>query len=259
VHVSKASASDPLVGNTEVSGATSRISTVAAIKSPSAPSVSVPSGSAVSFTKTGVTGLPSTCSDIYNSTTLVYTVTCSGTADFGTITVSKVTVTINTTSGNTYNFNQSWPISGVTLAGSLGTYGFAAGITTSGTTTFPAGTYNVVGTIDASGTTTFGAGTYNVTQGIVTEGGSTTIFGAGTFNLGTPGTATCGKKGPAGESICNSGTALTIDGPSTFVLAGGIYNSGARACPSAAAAPATVTISARTATEIRSTPAPVRS
>lgn len=224
VHVSKASASDPLAGNSEVSGATSRITTVASITSPSAPTVSAPSGSAASFTKTGVTGLPTACSDVYNSTTLVYTVTCSGTADFGTITVSKVTVTINTSSGNTYNFSQSWPITGVTLSGSGGTYGFGAGITTSGTTTFPAGTYNVVGAIDASGTTTFAAGTYNVTGGIITEGGSTATFGAGNFNLGSN-TATCGKKGPAGESICNSGT-LTIAGPSTFVLAGGIYNSG---------------------------------
>jgi hypothetical protein len=88
----------------------------------------------------------------------------------------------------------------------------------------------VAGPIDASGTTTFGAGTYNVTGNnstgvIINEGGSTTIFGAGTFNLGTT-TASCGKKGPAGVSICNAGTAMTFNGPDTFVLAGGIYNSG---------------------------------
>src|SRR5262249_52055125 len=37
VHISKATASDPLAGNSEVSGATSRISTVASITSPTAP------------------------------------------------------------------------------------------------------------------------------------------------------------------------------------------------------------------------------
>jgi hypothetical protein len=166
VHVSKATASDPLAGNSEVSGATSRISTVAAITSPSAPTV--PSGSAVSFPTTGTAaGLPLACSAVWASGSKSYTVTCNGTATFGTITLGKnVSVTINTSSGNTYNFNQSWPISGVTLTGSGGTYGFGAGISTSGTTTFPAGTYNIVG-------------------GITTGGGSTTTFGAGTYNIGS--------------------------------------------------------------------------
>jgi hypothetical protein len=143
--ISKATTTDPLAGNTEVTGATSRISTVSSITSPSAPTV--PSGSAVSFTKTSVTGLPSACSDVYNASTKVYAVTCAGTANFGTITLSGVTVTVNTSAGNTYNFNQSWPIAGLALAGSGGTYGFGAGISTSGTTTFPAGTYNMVGGI----------------------------------------------------------------------------------------------------------------
>ena len=230
LQTNKATTSDPLspssgsTGSTEVTNTTARLSTVSSIASPSAPTVSVPSSSTTTtFTKTGVTGLPSACTDTLSGT--VYTVTCSGTATFGTITVKSVTVTINTSSGNTYNFNQAWPITGVTLSGSGGTYGFGAGITTSGTTTFPAGTYNVIGNIDASGTTTFGAGTYNVTGAIINEGGSTTTFGAGAFNLGTD-TAGCGKKGPTGEGICNGGTALTIAGPSTFVVAGGIYNGG---------------------------------
>ena len=200
VHVTKATASDPLAGNSEVSGATSRISTVASITSPSGPTV--PSGTAVSFTKTSVTGLPSACTDVYNSGTQVYTVTCSGTATFGTISVNKVSVIINTSAGNTYNFNQSWPISNVTLAGSGGTYGFGAGISTSGTTSFPAGTYNIVG-------------------GITTGGGSTTTFGAGTYNIGT---TSC--SGTNGYSICNLGTSLTFNGPNTFVLNGAIFNHG---------------------------------
>lgn len=220
VTYSNVTTADPLASSSAVSTATARIGTISSIASPSAPSVTIPSGSAVSFTKTSVTGLPSGCSDTYNSSTQVYTVTCSGTANFGAITVSKVTVTINTSSGNTYNFSNSLP-SGVTLAGSGGTYGFGAGLTTSGTTTYPAGTYNIVGSITLGGTTTFGAGTYNVTSAIIAGGGSTTTFGAGTFNLGT---AAC--SGTNGYSICNKGTSVTFTGPDTFVLAGGIYNGG---------------------------------
>ena len=216
-------------GSIEVTSATARISSVSGIGSPSLSTFTVPSNSTTtSFTKTGVSGLPVTCSYSYNSGTLVYSVTCSGTTTFGTITVNKVTVTLATSSGNTYNFNQAWPISGVSLSGSGGTYGFAAGITTSGTTTFPAGTYYVLGSITTGGgaTTNFGAGTYNVSGGIINGGGSTTLFGAGTFNIGASASA-CGNKGPTGESICNaSSTSLIFNGPSTFTLAGGVYNSG---------------------------------
>ncbi len=226
---------DPLNGNSAVSTAAAHIGlnssgscagttgTVCAITSPSAPSVTIPTGNAVSFTKTGVTGLPAACSDTYDFTNKIYTVNCTGTATFGTITVNKVTVVIPTSSGNTYNFDQSWPISGVTLSGSGGTYGFGAGFTTSGTQSFPTGTYNVVGSIAIGNgaTSTFSAGTYNVTTGITMGGGSTATFAAGTFNLGT---ASC--SGTNGYSICNTGTSLIFTGPDTFVLAGGVYNGG---------------------------------
>jgi Flp pilus assembly protein TadG len=223
---SKITTSDPLAGNSAVATATSRISTVSSIASPSAPVVTVPSGSAVSFTKTSVTGLPSGCSDTYNSSAQVYTVTCSGSGpfNFGAITLSGVSVVLQTASGATYNFQNSLP-SGVTLSGSGGTYGFGAGLSTSGTMSLPAGTYNVVGTLSLAGTTTLGAGTYNVTAGIAAGGGSNTTFGAGTYNLGTM--ASC--SGTGGYSICNTGTSLTFAGPSTFVLAGGIYNGGGAA------------------------------
>jgi hypothetical protein len=141
VHVSKASASDPLAGNSEVSGAVSRISTVASITSPV-----VSGGTAVTFGSSGITsGLPTGCMDTYASST--HSVACTGQTSytFGAITVSGG-ITVNFTNGGTYYFAST--------------------------------------------------------------------------------TAACGKKGPTGESICNSGTALTIAGPSTFVLAGGIYNGG---------------------------------
>jgi hypothetical protein len=187
VTYSKVTTSDPLSpssgspGSSEVTTATARLNSVSSI---TPPSPTIPAGSAVSFTQTGVTGLPSACSEVFNSSTSVYTVTCSGIANFGAITVNNVTVTLNTSAGNTYNFASS-PPSGVTLSGAGGTYGFGAGLITSGTTWFPAGTYNV----------------------------------------GADSSTGCAKKAPARESICNSGS-LTIAGPSTFNLAGGIYNSG---------------------------------
>src|SRR5215831_4889003 len=51
VHISKATSSDPLAGNSEVSGATSRISTVASMAPPSGPS-GVPTGTSVTFKNT---------------------------------------------------------------------------------------------------------------------------------------------------------------------------------------------------------------
>lgn len=184
--ISKATTADPLAGNSEVSGAVSRISTAATITSPTAPTV--PSGTpAVSFPTTGTaTGLPTGCTASYNSGSKSYSVTCSGstTYNFGAITLGKnVTATIATSAGNTYNFNNTFPLSGVTLTGSGGTYGFVGGISTGG--------------------------------------GSTTTFATGTYNLGT---VSC--NGTNGYSICNLGTSLTFTGPNTFVLAGGIFNHG---------------------------------
>ena len=65
--------------------------------------------------------------------------------------------------------------------------------------------------------------TYNVTAGIrVADGGSTATFGAGTFNFGS--SLLQLQPGTAGYSICNTGSgSLTFGGPSTFVLAGGVY------------------------------------
>jgi Putative Flp pilus-assembly TadE/G-like len=70
-------------------------------------------------------------------------------------------------------------------------------------------------------------GQASYTFGAITiSGGVTVNFTKGGAYYFASTAGTCGKKGPAGESICNSGNALTIAGPSTFVLAGGIYNGG---------------------------------
>ncbi len=116
----------------------------------------------------------------------------------------------------------------VTCTGSgpfnFGKIQLAGGITVNFTSSSSA-TFNVSDNIDGSSgaAINFGPGTYNISGGIIVGGGMTMTFGAGTFNIGKL-TSTCNSA--AGYSICNNGTALNFAGPSTFVMAGGIYNSG---------------------------------
>jgi tight adherence protein C len=97
-----------------------------------------------------------------------------------------------------------------------------ASVTVSNTSS--AATYNFSGVINASSSAglTFNGGTgaiYNMENGLVTGGSAPVTFSAGTFHMGT--NTNCG----AGYSICASAT-MTIAGPSTFALVGGIYNGG---------------------------------
>jgi Flp pilus assembly protein TadG len=194
VTYSKVTTSDPLSpssgspGSAEVTSATSRLATVDSQAAPSAPTV--PAGTAVTFGYTKVTTLPTNCSDVYSSS--AHTLTCTGTGpfNFGAISIGgglSVTVT-NTSSGATYNF------SGVINANSTNGLIFNGG----------------------------SGAIYNIAAGMVTGGGAPMSFSAGTFNIGTTSTGPCPS---AGYSICN-GSTLTIGGPSTFVLQGGIYNGG---------------------------------
>jgi Putative Flp pilus-assembly TadE/G-like len=66
VHISKATASDPLAGNSEVSGATGRISTVASMTSPSGPS-GVPTGTNAAMIGTNPSTLNTEISNIVNN------------------------------------------------------------------------------------------------------------------------------------------------------------------------------------------------
>ena len=122
LHTNKVNTTDPLApssgspGSTEVTNATARISTVSSITAPGAPIVTIPAGGAVSFTKAGVAGLRG---QVVRTFWPVQSapVACTGTANFGTITLNKVTVVIQTSAGNTYNFPR-WPLpNGVTLSG----------------------------------------------------------------------------------------------------------------------------------------------
>jgi Putative Flp pilus-assembly TadE/G-like len=188
-----ATTADPLKNNTEVTAATARLTTVAALTSPSGPSAS--SGSDIAFGYTQSTTISQVQADGCTASMSgnTWTVTCSGsTFNFGNITLSG---------GITVNFNTS---------GSAST------------------TYNFTSIINNGTALSFGPGTYNVAQGINNSYGATMAFGAGTFNIGIgAATATCGSGNYSGQyAICNNGTSLTFGGPSTFVLAAGIYNNG---------------------------------
>lgn len=180
---------DPLGGSTAVATATGRLATVAALASPSGPATSTGTNVAFGYsTSTTQSAVTADgCSASWSSP--VWTVTCTGNGpfNFGNITLSG---------GITVNFNTGGSASAV---------------------------YNFNEINDSGTALNFGPGTYSIAGGVLTGGGSTTSFGAGTFNIGA-GTFSC--NGSTGYSICNPGTSLTFGGPSTFVLAGGVYNGG---------------------------------
>jgi Flp pilus assembly protein TadG len=192
----KQTTEDPLADDPAVSTATSRLSSVEAITSPAGPPMS--SGGSITFgytqstTESEITA--DGCTGSFSGSTWMVTCSGNGPFNFGNIGLAGgITVNFNTggSSSAVYNFN---------------------GITNTGTAL------------------NFGSGTYNIAQGIyITGGGSTTSFGAGTFNIGRVASATVcsGPPSPGGGfSICMNGSSLVFGGPSTFVLAGGIWNKG---------------------------------
>jgi hypothetical protein len=93
-----------------------------------------------------------------------------------------------------------------------------------GDMTFGVATYYETGTVICDEwDTEFAAGTFNVAGGIITGGGSVTEFGAGTDEIGRS-TDACEWDGVR-YSICNT-SKLSFDGPSEFVLPGGVRNTG---------------------------------
>ena len=181
---------DPLAGNSGVTTATGRLTNVAAMAAPSAPTVSA--GQDVSFAYS-----PSATQAQCNS---IPGVSCSFSGNTWTLTASG---------HSSYNFGN------ITLGG-----GINLNFSTGGS---PSAVYNFSGSINNTGTiVAFGPGTYNIAQGLITGGGTTTTFGAGTFDIGQA-TSACGGGGR--YSICNT-SSLTVGGPSTFVLSAGIDNTG---------------------------------
>ncbi|MDR3513728.1 MAG: hypothetical protein P4L73_18990 [Caulobacteraceae bacterium] len=183
---------DPLASNTGVTTATARLSTVSGLSAPASPTVT--SGGDIAFgwspTSTQAQAIADGCAAAFASASSTWTLTCSGASSytFGSITVGG---------GISVNF---------ATAGAAST------------------TYNFSGSINNTGSSmTFGPGVYNIAKGVITGGGTTTTFAAGTYAIGQ---ATSACNGGGRYSICNTGSSLTFGGPSTFVLAAGLYNAG---------------------------------
>ncbi len=205
--LTKALTADPLATNTSVTGATTHLTSVRSMTSPTVTPPTVPTGINVSFPWSQPASqplpMPTGCT-VTGYTSGPWTVTCVGAGpfNFGDVVVPSgmAAATFANTTAATFNFTS---ISGpVTFNTSV------------------SNTYNVSGSISPSGTSTYANGTYNIGAGIITGGGSTTTFGAGRYNIGSSSTS-CGN-----YSICHTGSTMTFGGPSTFVLAKGIYNSG---------------------------------
>jgi Flp pilus assembly protein TadG len=182
---------DPLAGNSEVTTAVSRLTTVGAMTNPNAPLT--PSGTNWSpgFTGPAVTASIGGCTETESAGwSGIWTVTCTGAGPF--------------------NFNN------LDMSG-------ASSVTFNNATS---ATYNFSGRVNTgSATVTFnGAGTYNIAAGLNVSGSSTTTFtSAATLKIGPNAAGSCNG---GNYSICNTGHLLSFVGPSTFVLSNGLYNGG---------------------------------
>ena len=213
----KVATPDPLSGNSEVTTAKNRFSPPATsfppTAAPTVPSVTSTGGTVTlnSSSKSGT--LPAACST--TSTKSPWTVTCTGSSatQLGNFTLGGgVTATINLSGTGPFTLGT------ISVGGGSS---FALNNSTSG------GTYNFAGTIttgSGSNGLTFSLGsnsTYNMAAGVTAQGSAPISFTNGTFNIGTTSTSPCPS---GGYSICTSGSAhVTFAGPSTFNLAGGIY------------------------------------
>lgn len=189
VTFSHTTSTDKLANNGTITTATSRLSTVSAITSTAAPTVT--GGTAMSFGYGSAPTPPAGCTtpQLSGST---WSFSCpAGTYTFGAITLAgglTLNLNWNAAAGNrTFQFNGD--ING-----------------TSGTAI------------------NFGAGNYTISGGIVATGSmAITWQGGGTFKVGTVTAANSGNCKATGYSICITGSSkISIPGPSTFTLAGGI-------------------------------------
>jgi hypothetical protein len=188
VTYSKTTTTDPLATNSEVTGAVARLSTVEALTSPAAPSVSTGANLGFSASTPYSGSVPTGCSPPTHSGAN-WTLTCAsgGTYHFGSLSVSSTATLAFNTGGSAAT-----------------TYDFSGGITVS----------------SSAGLTT-GPGTFNIAQGITVSSASSATFGAGTFDIG-PSTSAC-TDGNTYSLCVESSTSLTIGGPSSFTFGGGVY------------------------------------
>jgi len=252
--ITKALTTDPFAGTTEVTGATGRLSTVAALTSPNAPTgPTVTGGTAVSFgysqstTQSELTA--DGCSGTFSGST--WTVTCSGSSSykFGAISLAGgISVVFNTggSASNTYSFNGAISNTGAGLSFGPGTFNITGGICTGGGTTTTFGSAGNTSSYNIGGSSNCGSGscpmtnfsicntgtslvfngtsTFSLAGGVYNGGGSTLTMAASSFSAGSL-TSSCNGYG-TGFSICQLGNPFTITGPTTFSFAGGVYNGG---------------------------------
>ncbi len=182
---------DPLASEAGVAAATGRISTAQALSSPSAPSVSAGKDIDFAWNQSGTAG--------------------QATAIGCTATWVQPTWTMTCPAGGNYNFKK------MTIGG-----GIAVKFAMTGSTAATRYTFSDVLPLSGS-TVDFGTGTYSFAKGLSVGGGTTVTFAAGTFSFGASTTA-CSDGGY--YSICNTGTSLAFDGPSTFSIGSGVYVGG---------------------------------
>ncbi len=162
VKQSKTGTADPLASNTEVTGATSRISTVSSISSPAAPT----GGNSVTFASSKITGsLPAGCTT--SSSKSPWAVTCNGAGpfNFAAISISGGAVLTLTTTSSSAVLNIS---GGITLGGGT-------------TATFGAGSYNL-GSVSCSGKS--GYSICNTGTSLTFNGPNTFVLSGGIYNGG---------------------------------------------------------------------------
>ncbi|HTV45628.1 MAG TPA: hypothetical protein VMF05_09960 [Stellaceae bacterium] len=216
VQTNRTTTANPLAGSSAVSTAAARFnSPFPPTAAPTGPTVSS-TGGTVTYNSSSKSGtLPSACST--SSTKSPWTVTCTGTSatQLGNITVGGgVTFTMNLSGTGPFTLGT------ITVGGGSS---FTLNNSTAG------GTYNFAGTVSTgsgSDGLTFSLGsnsTYSMAAGVTAQGSAPITFTNGTFNIGT--TTCSGAPSPGtGYSICVSGSGrITFAGPSTFNLAGGIY------------------------------------
>ncbi len=200
----KQTTADPLASNTAVTALQTHANSLSSLSAPGGPNVST--GTLLEFGYSNQSATQSAltaagCSSSYANSGGSWTVTCPN--------------------GGTYTFAGIVVDGGVSVSFAAATTAATFNFGPSKSSGCNGGTFSICNT---GSTLTFGGGTFNISRGIMTGGGTTTTFGAGTFNIGSA-TSSCSGSG-GNFSVCNTGTTLTFGGPSTFVIAGGIYNTG---------------------------------
>ena len=223
---------DPYATSSALKAATDRLTTVAGLSSPAAPTVTIGSGGGkVDFDGgSGAVAQATTngCTATKSGNTWDYNCPPGSNSTIGVITIQggiKVRFNMTGSATSVLNFNGSLT-AGDTITFGRGTFNIKGNYTGGyGGTVFGGIALNVTGFVDlgSSNTATFGSGTYNIARGLYINGSVTATFGNGTFNIGS-GVQTCGD---GYYSICIlSSSPTTFAGPSTFTLAAGILVGG---------------------------------